>query len=163
MSHEPVDPAFASVHSTDSSSGRYTLAPLPPASPAAKAPCGLCTIRLERLCYRRAWWFRPFRTILATGVELFALVLRVRPTEGLDRSAACRRCIRFRKNAVKLRSRLFAWLDQYVNPLFNRVRDSLLTPEELASARLVARAAERAEFPAIHEAPPAGSVEGHPA
>ena len=58
----------------------------------------------------------------------------------------CHRCMRFRKNAVRERSRLFVWLDGYLNPWFNRVRDSLLTPEELAAARELARRAEQRDF-----------------
>ncbi len=114
--------------------------------PSSKPPCGLCTIRLEKLCSQRAWWFGPFRATLALGVELFALLLGVNPDEDRTRSPMCRRCIRFRKNAVRARSRAFAWLDGYLNPLFNRVRDSLLDPEELTAARQLARQAETPTF-----------------
>lgn len=103
--------------------------------------CKLCTIRLETLCYQRAWWFRPFREVLAAGVRLFALVSRIRPQRYRTRSPACYRCLRFQKNALKEQSAVFRWLDSYLNPLFNRLRDSLLTPEELAEARQYAAAA----------------------
>ena len=99
------------------------------------AVCRLCTIRLEALCYKRAWWFRAFREVLATGVRLFALVYRIHPENYVTRSPACHGCFRFKKNALKEKSALFRWLDGYFNPLFNRVRDSLLTPEELNEAR----------------------------
>jgi len=108
------------------------------------ASCKVCVIRLEHICYRRAWWFRPFREVLATGIRVFALVYRVPPGTDAARSAMCHGCLRFRKNAVKRHSRLFNFLDGYLNPLFNRVRDSLLNPDELAWARALAdRAAER--------------------
>jgi hypothetical protein len=97
--------------------------------------CRVCTIRLERICYQRAWWFRVFRETFATGIRLFAFIYRINPHDYESRSPACHRCIRFRKNALKERSRLFNWLDGYLNPIFNRVRDSLLTDEEMASAR----------------------------
>lgn len=46
--------------------------------------------------------------------------------------------------SVRARLRLFNLLDGYLNPLFNRARDSLLNPDELAWARALAdRAAER--------------------
>ena len=115
-------------------------------APAPKPPCGMCTIRLEQLCYQRAWWFRSFREVLATGIRVFAWVYRVRPDAYKTRSPMCHQCLRFRKNAVRERSRLFVWLDGYLNPWFNRVRDSLLTPEELASARELARRAEQRDF-----------------
>lgn len=113
---------------------------------ATEPACKICTIRLEQLCYRRAWWFRAFREVLATGIRLFALVTLTRGDEHRARSAMCRGCLRFRKNALKRRSALFNWLDGYLNPLFNRARDSLLTPDELARARTLARHAEEQGF-----------------
>ena len=56
------------------------------------------------------------------------------------------RCLRFRKNALKRRSLLFNWLDGYLNPLFNRVRDSLLTQKELERARALARSRADADY-----------------
>ncbi len=100
--------------------------------------CKTCTIRLEQLCYQRAWWFRAFREGLATGVRLFALVHSIRPGDYKTRSPMYHNCLRFKKNALKLKSPTFRWLDGYVNPVFNRVRDSLLTPEELEQARHLA-------------------------
>ena len=41
--------------------------------PEAVSACKICTIRLEELCYARAWWFRAFREVLATGIRLFAI------------------------------------------------------------------------------------------
>jgi len=108
--------------------------------------CKLCTIRLEQLCYLRAWWFRAFREVLATGVRLFALIHRIRPDEYKTRSPMCHKCLRFKKNALKLKSPTFRWLDGYVNPLFNRVRDSLLTSDELDQARRLARLAENRDI-----------------
>jgi hypothetical protein len=58
----------------------------------------------------------------------------------------CRRCLRFRKNDLKRRSPVFNWLDGYLNPVFNRVRDSLLTSEELERACVLARRAEDPNF-----------------
>jgi hypothetical protein len=108
--------------------------------------CKICTIRLEELCYKRAWWFRAFREMVATGIRLFAIALRVKTDEDKPRSKVCRRCLRFRKNALKRRSPLFNWLDGYLNPLFNRVRDSLLTPAELEQARALARSRADPDF-----------------
>lgn len=100
--------------------------------------CKLCTIRLEALCYQRSWWFRSFRQVLAGGVWAFAFISRIQPQHYLTRSPGCHHCLRFQKNALKEQSALFRWLDSYLNPLFNRMRDRLLTPEELAQARCLA-------------------------
>jgi len=124
-----------------------TLLPPSDAQPCAPtASCKICTIRLETLCYQRAWWFRIFREILASGIRVFAIAYLIRPKDYLARSPMCFKCIRFRKNALKERSSLFNWLDSYLNPMFNRVRDSLLTVKELDDARALARRAEDRSF-----------------
>lgn len=108
--------------------------------------CKICTIRLERLCYQRAWWFRLFRETLASGIRVFSVVYGISPARHRARSKMCRRCLRFRKNILKQRSPLFCRLDGYLNPLFNRARDALLTPEELSDARARARRAADPDF-----------------
>lgn len=105
------------------------------------AICKMCTIRLERICFERAWWFRAFRNVLATGVRLWSMWHPVNPSLYLSRSTECHRCLRFRKNVLKEESRAFRWLDSGINPLFNRARDSLLSPKELDEARAHARKA----------------------
>jgi hypothetical protein len=116
-------------------------APQPSAEPAI---CKMCTIRLEKLCYQRAWWFRIFRETLATGVRIFALIYLIQPKGYEARSRMCHSCVRFKKQGVQARSGLFRWLDGYVNPFFNRMRDSLLTADELQQMReLAQRAADR--------------------
>ena len=109
-------------------------------------PCTMCTIRLEELCYQRAWWFRAFREILASGIRLFALAYGLRRHDHPPRSPRCAGCLRFRKNALKERSRLFNWLDGYLNPLFNKLRNSLLSEAELEQARALARRREDPSF-----------------
>ena len=113
--------------------------PAPASETNAVSACKICTIRLEELCYQRAWWFRAFRETLATGIRLFAIALMIRTDGGKARSKKCHGCLRFRKNALKQRSPLFNWLDGYLNRLFNRARDSLLAPQELEQARALAR------------------------
>ena len=118
-----------------------------PASEAnAFTACKICTIRLEELCYQRAWWFRAFREVLATGIRFFAIALMIRTDGGKARSRKCHGCLRFRKNALKQRSPLFNWLDGYLNPLFNRARNSLLTSQELEQARALARSRADPDF-----------------
>ena len=116
-------------------------------SPATgEGPCKICTIRLEQLCYQRAWWFRLFREVLASGIRLFAIAYGIRADRHPVRSAMCYRCLRFRKNTLKEHSALFNWLDGYLNPFFNRVRDSLLTEDEKNYARQLAQRAADPRF-----------------
>jgi hypothetical protein len=114
--------------------------------PSEIATCRVCTIRLLETCYQRAWWFRPFREVFATGIRLAALSHPVPPEVYEARSPLCHGCLRFRKNAARQGSPVFRWLDSWLNPLFNRVRDSLLTPEEIEHARELARRASDPAF-----------------
>jgi len=108
--------------------------------------CKICTIRLEQLCYQRAWWFRAFREILASGIRLFSIAYNIDPARHPARWTMCHRCLRFRKNILKERSLLFCWLDGFLNPLFNRARNALLTPQELEDARALAKRAADPDF-----------------
>lgn len=109
--------------------------------PAACGSCKICTIHLERLCYQRAWWFRAFREVLASGIRIFAFVYGIRAEQHTMRSPMCKSCLRFRKNLLKDKSDLFNWLDGYLNPVFNRLRDSLLSDAEKEFARRLAQQA----------------------
>jgi len=111
----------------------------------ATASCKLCTINLEKLCYQRAWWFRIFRSVLAAPVHVWSWWHPVDPKLYLPRSRACHGCLRFRKNVLKEESRLFHWLDSYMNPFFNYVRDSLLTEAERDEARRAAQEAAKGD------------------
>ena len=51
------------------------------------------------------------------------------------RSEQCYKCLRFIKNELKVRSPLFCRLNDIINPHFNRIRNGLLTPEEIAEAK----------------------------
>ena len=108
--------------------------------------CTICTIHLEQLCYARACWFRVFREILATGIRCFAFVYGIRADQHTMRSPMCKKCLRFRKNILKEKSGIFSWLDSYLNPIFNRIRDSLLSEEEKEYARKLAALAGDSSF-----------------
>lgn len=133
------------------------------AAAATASGCRICTIRLEQLCYRRAWWFRAFREILATGIRAFAIAYRIPAHRHQARSPMCFKCLRFRKNALKGRSPLFVRLDGYLNPIFNSLRDSLLTPDELEKARALAQKAADPQFGiALAETPASPAARSRP-
>jgi hypothetical protein len=115
-------------------------------SPAGYGSCKICTIQLEQICYQRAWWFRVFREILASGIRFFAFVYGIRADQYTMRSPMCKGCLRFRKNILKEKSGFFNWLDGYLNPIFNRARDSLLTEAEKDFARQLAQRAADSSF-----------------
>ena len=51
---------------------RRTACLLPPRTSNALYSCKICTIRLEELCYQRAWWFRASEP--AAGTPLAVLM-----------------------------------------------------------------------------------------
>lgn len=105
-------------------------------SPTGKpVRCNTCTIDLVRLASRRAWWFGPARAPLVLGMRAMAWLHRVDPGAYALRSEECRGCLRFLKLELKERSRVFRVMNDLINPHFDRIRDSLLTPEEIAESR----------------------------
>lgn len=104
-----------------------------------RAVCNTCTIRLVRLCYERTWWFRVFREPLVAGMVIMGRIYRVKPEEYEVRSQECQGCIRFLKTALKERSSLFRLLNSLIDPLFNRLRNSIVSEQELQEARDHAR------------------------
>lgn len=103
------------------------------------AVCNTCTIRLVELCYQRVWWFRIFREPLVMGMRFLGRVYRVDVDEYEVRSEECQRCIRFLKTGLKDKSGLFRCLNGVIDPLFNRVRNSIVTDQELRESRNLAQ------------------------
>ena len=87
-----------------------------------------------------------FREVLATGIRCYAFIYGIRADQYTMRSPMCKKCLRFRKNILKEKSNVFNWLDGYLNPVFNRARDSLLTEEEKEFARNLAQRAADPSF-----------------
>lgn len=94
---------------------------------------------MVRLASERAWWFGPARAPLVLGMRALAFVHRVDPSAYAHRSEDCRGCLRFLKLELKERSRLFRVLHGILNPCFDRVLEGLLTPQEMADGKRVAK------------------------
>ena len=115
----------------------------PAAPPATKkcAICNTCTLQLVRLCYQRAPWFRLIREPLVFGLRVMAWSHRIDPRDYQVRTRTCYGCVRFMKTALLDQSATFRWLNRWIDPLFNRIRNSLLLEGELEDAREFAREA----------------------
>lgn len=105
------------------------------------AVCGNCTIKLVRIAYRRAPWFRLLREPLKLGMRALSRIHHVDPAEYDVRTPACYDCIRFYKIALKERSAVFRQLHRFVNPVFDSVIQRIVTVEERRQAREYARKA----------------------
>jgi hypothetical protein len=108
------------------------------------AVCNTCTVELVKLCKERAWWFHYFRAPLIAGMRLLAAWHGIDPRAYRVRSAECHGCLRFMKTALKEKSRIFCFLNNSINPIFDKIVERLVTEEELLGAK---RYASRATHP----------------
>lgn len=106
-------------------------------SPATKqGTCGTCTIQLVRIAYRRAPWFRVVREPLRWGMLSMGWLYRVDRRAYAVPTESCVGCLRFTKTGLRERSALFRWLNDRINPVFDRILEgSIVTPDELAEAK----------------------------
>ncbi|MCU0501326.1 MAG: nitroreductase [Anaerolineae bacterium] len=101
--------------------------------------CNTCTIRLVRIAYARAPWFRLVREPLRWGMRGLAWFHRIDPAEYAVRTQSCYGCMRFYKVALKEKSALFRWLNDRVNPAFDALLEHVVTAEEVQEAKAYAR------------------------
>lgn len=105
------------------------------------AICNTCTLRLVNIAYQRRPLFRLLREPLKAGMRLFAWIHRVDPNDYVVRTPSCYGCIRYYKVALKEKSSLFRWLNDRINPIFDRELEKIVREEELARAKDYARRA----------------------
>ena len=97
--------------------------------------CNTCTIKLVNLCCDRKWWFYYFRLPLITGMRIMAAWHRIDPRDYKVRSEGCYGCIRFMKTALKEKSSTFRFLNDRINPVFDKVVGKIVTKEEIREAK----------------------------
>ena len=103
--------------------------------------CNNCTILLVKLCYQRVWWFRLMREPLLLGMRLLSWRHGINPRDYRVRTESCYGCIRFMKESLKEKSPTARWLNDRINPVFNRIRDSIVTQDEIGESKRFAREA----------------------
>ncbi|KAF0124716.1 MAG: nitroreductase [Elusimicrobia bacterium] len=122
------------------------------------ASCSSCTLYLARLCYRRSFWFPLLREPLVAGMRLLGRLhgIDYSPAEGPNPD--CRGCLRHLKNRLKEVSPFFVLLNGLMNPLFNSLRDSLVSKEEKLTAKDFAAGRLNTPFQELAAAPPPGAA-----
>lgn len=101
--------------------------------------CNTCTIMLVKTSYERAWWFRIIREPLRFGMVVMSKFYGVNPDNYLVKSEECRGCVRFIKTGLKERSSLFGFLNGIVNPVFDRIMETIVSKEEVLEAKKYAK------------------------
>ncbi|MBI2906960.1 MAG: nitroreductase [Chloroflexi bacterium] len=110
-------------------------------TPKRSAVCNTCTLRLVRLAYQRAPWFRLVREPLRLGMRTMAFWHRIDPDDYEVRTPSCQRCMRFYKVALKERSATFRLLNALANPLFDALLERIVSAEAVQEAKAYARTA----------------------
>ena len=110
------------------------------------AVCNTCTLKLVTIAYRRKPVFRLFREPLKISMRIFSWLYRIKPEEYEVKTSACHGCIRFYKVALKEKSGLFRWLNNRINPLFDRVIESIVTEDELIKSKDYGKLATRGDL-----------------
>lgn len=113
--------------------------------PVVYAVCGTCTLQMVELAYRRAPWFRLVREPLRLGMKLMGRWHGIDPRRYAVRTASCHGCVRFLKTALRERSATARWLNARLNPVFDRILESIVTSDEVAAAKRYARQATQAD------------------
>ena len=108
------------------------------------AVCNTCTIQLVRIAYGRAPRFRLVREPLKAGMVAMGWLYRVDPREYNVPTESCHGCVRFTKLGLREKSGLFRWMNARINPIFDRILESIVTAAELEEAkRYAAKACPR--------------------
>lgn len=103
--------------------------------------CKNCALRLAMWCYERHWWFRLIREPLVFGMRMLAWWNRIDARRHAVQNPECYGCIRFMKAELEEKSPTFRFLNGLIGIKFSKLRDSMLTYQELDEAKSYAREA----------------------
>ena len=70
-----------------------------------------------------------------------AFLLGIDPRQASRGHLDCRGCMRYLKDQLKARSWAFRWMNDRIDPVFNRLRDTMVSEDEIEEARVFARQA----------------------
>jgi hypothetical protein len=97
--------------------------------------CRICMIQLMRLTYKKRWWFFLAREPLVWGMRFLAWVNRLPIKAYAARNPECRGCLRFIKAELEVKSATFRFLNRFIGPVFQKIRDPLLAKADIADAK----------------------------
>jgi hypothetical protein len=95
-------------------------------------------VKLMSQTYQRHWWFFLIREPLVCGMLFLAWVNHLPIKTYAAKNPECRGCLRFIKAELEVKSGTFRLLNRFIGPLFNKIRDPRLVPEEVAEAKAIA-------------------------
>lgn len=101
--------------------------------------CKNCAARLAQWCYQKHWWFRLIREPLLAGMRFLAWWNGIDARRHGVRNPECYGCIRFMRAELDEKSPTFRFLFEIIGKRVTRLRNSLLTQQELDEAKRHAR------------------------
>jgi hypothetical protein len=101
--------------------------------------CKNCAARLAKWCYERYWWFRLVREPLLLGMRILARWHGIDARTHKVRNDECHGCVRFMKAELEAKSPVFRFFNKCIGKKVSKLRNSMLTQEELDEAKRYAR------------------------
>jgi hypothetical protein len=97
--------------------------------------CRICMIQLMRSARRKRWWFPFVREPLVWGMRLLARLNGLPVKSYAASNPECRGCLRFIKADLEAKSPTFRFLNRFIGPIFQSIREPLLDPVEVSQAK----------------------------
>jgi hypothetical protein len=92
-------------------------------------------IQLMRKTYKKYWWFPLVREPLVLGMRFLALVNGLPIKTYAAANPECQGCLRFIKAELEVKSATFRFLNRFIEPVFQKIRDPRLDKEEVTAAK----------------------------
>lgn len=96
--------------------------------------CKNCANRLAKWCYEKHPWFRMIREPFVFGLRMMAVVYRIEARARV-KNKECEACIRYMKNELQRKSMLFRFLNRTIGKGISKLRDHMLTEDEVKRAK----------------------------
>lgn len=96
--------------------------------------CKNCANRLAKWCYEKHPWFRVVREPFVLGLRAMAAFYRIKAHPHV-KNKECEECIRYMKNELQRKSMLFRFLNRTIGKWISKLRDYMLTEDEVKRAK----------------------------
>jgi len=109
--------------------------------------CSTCTRQLVMLAYQRSFWFRLLREPLKFTMRAWVRLANINIGAYEFATPACRKCNRFYKNALKDHSAFFCRLNDFINPIFDKILEGIVGQEAILDAKDMAKNRDQSKPP----------------
>lgn len=103
--------------------------------------CKMCALYLMDKCYKKHWWFHLVRDPLVWGMKYLAWCNGIDARKHGVRKTRCKGCIRFMKEELMQKSPTFNFLNKYIGPRFQNIRNPMLNEEDVTEGKKLAKEA----------------------